>query len=86
MDRGSNGPEARKPQSCPEFHAKSLKLRVESDPRANQIHRNPEPNSKEQRSFAQLRTNFNSTKQRVCQTPVGAECFMCFAHLLVFFS
>ena len=85
MDRGSYRPEACKPQSCPEFRMKLFKLRLESDPRANQIQRNPEPNSKEQRSFAQLRTNFNSTKQRVCQMAFSFECFLFFAHLLVFY-
>jgi len=59
MDCGPYRPKALKPQSCPEFHAKLFKLRVETDPRANQIHRNPEPKSKELRSFAQLRTNLN---------------------------
>jgi len=47
------GRRPRKPEICPEFHAEMFKLRVESDPRANQIHRNPELNSKEHWKFAQ---------------------------------
>ena len=85
MDQRLPGPQAQQTAKLSRVSCEDITLRAGFDPRADQIHHHPEPNSKEHSKFAQLCTNSTSTEQRACQPAVSAECFLFLAQLLVFF-